>query len=101
VAEWVVGEDAGRRHLCTRRDWSFIGIWLREIVVAIFREGQVHVAHVESGAKQNLLDETAVVAAAATTTSVASVTSSGRIAAIAAASVHLARSEVGGVGEQL
>jgi hypothetical protein len=99
VAERVAGEDAGRRHLCARRGWIFIGIWLREIVVAIFREGQVHAAHVESGAKKNLMDETAVVAAAATTTSAASVTSSGRIAAIATASVHLARSEVGGAGE--
>jgi hypothetical protein len=90
VAERVAGEDAGRCHLCARRRWSFIGLWLGEILLAIFREGQINVAHVESGAKQYLLDETAIVAAVATTTSAASITSSGRITAIATACVHLA-----------
>jgi hypothetical protein len=90
VVERVAGEDAHRRHLCARRGWSFIGIWLGEILLAFFREGQVNTAHVESGAKQHLLDEMAVVTAAATTTSAASITSSGRITAIATACVHLA-----------
>jgi hypothetical protein len=92
VAERVAG---------ARRGWSFIGIRLREILLAIFWEGQVDAAHVESGAKQHLLDETAVVAATATTTAAASITSSGRIAAIAAVSIHLPRSERGGAGEYL
>jgi hypothetical protein len=92
VAERVAGEEVGRRHLCARRRWSFIGLRLGEILLAIFRERQIDATHVESRAKQYLLDETAIVAAV-TTSSAASISSSGRIATIAAACVHGALSE--------